>query len=254
MSIKSPLLSSISSFDDDDDDEDETSDQVENSSLFNAIFEQIFNYDWLKQILIDEDHILEYSLEYGFLRLSPETRQRLNIEVLLVTLGKTRKSNWIFVFISFWRCDEQYVFRKWSKSFHVGSISRLSRNSHVEYKTIGWKRNAQRFFKSKYLRKFHRDRFVLLFRLRSKCHHQRSFSIRQRLAKSSMVDVSRLALCYDHFRQLKNSIWNEFEKGTFQFFRPSAFRCFFVIHIFKYFFSSVSSNSLTLIFSNFHIV
>ena len=36
----------------------------------------------------DEKYIVEYSLEYGFLRLSPKTRQRLNITVLLVTLGR----------------------------------------------------------------------------------------------------------------------------------------------------------------------
>ena len=50
--------------------------------------ESLFNFDWIKQLLIEEQHILEYSLEYGFLRLSPETRKRLGIEVLLVTLGK----------------------------------------------------------------------------------------------------------------------------------------------------------------------
>jgi len=50
-------------------------------------YESLFNFDWIKQLLIEEQHILEYSLEYGFLRLSPETRKRLNIEVLLVTLG-----------------------------------------------------------------------------------------------------------------------------------------------------------------------
>lgn len=59
--------------DDDDDDEDEN--------------ESLFNFDWIKQLLIEEQHILEYSLEYGFLRLSPETRKRLKIEVLLVPLG-----------------------------------------------------------------------------------------------------------------------------------------------------------------------
>ncbi|CAF3092798.1 unnamed protein product, partial [Rotaria sp. Silwood2] len=51
-----------------------------------SLFDYLFNFDWLKQLLIEEYYILEYSIEYGFLRLSPETRQRLNIEVLLVTL------------------------------------------------------------------------------------------------------------------------------------------------------------------------
>ncbi len=50
--------------------------------------ESLFTFDWFKQLLIEEEQILEYSLEYGFLRLSPETRKRLNIEVLLITLGK----------------------------------------------------------------------------------------------------------------------------------------------------------------------
>lgn len=35
-----------------------------------------------------EEYIVEYSLEYGFLRLSQTTRQRLNIPVMVVTLGK----------------------------------------------------------------------------------------------------------------------------------------------------------------------
>ena len=60
----------------------------EDQSTFDLIMMNLFDLDWLKQLLIEEQHILEYSLEYGFLRLSPETRQRLNIEVLLVTLGK----------------------------------------------------------------------------------------------------------------------------------------------------------------------
>ena len=36
----------------------------------------------------EERYIVEYSLEYGFLRLSPKTRNALNISVMLVTLGK----------------------------------------------------------------------------------------------------------------------------------------------------------------------
>lgn len=35
-----------------------------------------------------EEYIVEYSLEYGFLRLSQSTRQRLNIPVMVVTLGE----------------------------------------------------------------------------------------------------------------------------------------------------------------------
>jgi hypothetical protein len=37
----------------------------------------------------EEKYIVEYALEYGFLRLSPKTRQRLNITVMLVTLGQS---------------------------------------------------------------------------------------------------------------------------------------------------------------------
>ncbi|CAF2652688.1 unnamed protein product [Rotaria sp. Silwood2] len=65
----------------------ESQDNHDNESLF----DYLFNFDWIKQLLIEEHYILEYSIEYGFLRLSPETRQRLNIEVLLVTLGKKNK-------------------------------------------------------------------------------------------------------------------------------------------------------------------
>jgi hypothetical protein len=39
----------------------------------------------------EEKYIVEYALEYGFLRLSPKTRQRLNITVMLVTLGQSLK-------------------------------------------------------------------------------------------------------------------------------------------------------------------
>lgn len=43
-----------------------------------------------KAVWPEERYIVEYSLEYGFLRLSPKTRQRLNITVLLVTLDPTK--------------------------------------------------------------------------------------------------------------------------------------------------------------------
>lgn len=39
-----------------------------------------------KAVWPEEKYIVEYALEYGFLRLSPKTRQRLNITVMLVTL------------------------------------------------------------------------------------------------------------------------------------------------------------------------
>lgn len=68
---------------------EETIDQnISAESDDQSLFDYLFNFDWLKQLLIEEHYIFEYSIEYGFLRLSPETRERLNVEVLLVTLGK----------------------------------------------------------------------------------------------------------------------------------------------------------------------
>ena len=75
------------------DDDAESLEMNEDSSLFSLIVSHLFDLDWFNQLLIEEQHILEYSLEYGFLRLSPETRQRLKIEVLLVTLGKQKESH-----------------------------------------------------------------------------------------------------------------------------------------------------------------
>jgi len=43
-----------------------------------------------KSIWHEERFIMEYALEHGFLRLSPQTRARLNITVMLVTLDPTR--------------------------------------------------------------------------------------------------------------------------------------------------------------------
>lgn len=40
--------------------------------------------------LFYENYIVEYSLEYGFLRLSPNARSRLGIPVMLVALEPTR--------------------------------------------------------------------------------------------------------------------------------------------------------------------
>ncbi|KAH3696971.1 membralin-like isoform X2 [Dreissena polymorpha] len=43
-----------------------------------------------KVVWPEEKYIVEYALEYGFLRLSPKTRQKLNITVMLVTLDPER--------------------------------------------------------------------------------------------------------------------------------------------------------------------
>ena len=93
MSIKSSLLTEI----DEKFFENETAQLIDvnsasdtrlNDSLLDTFYHYVFDYNWLKELLDEEHYILEYSLEYGFLRLSPTTRQRLNVEVLLVTLGR----------------------------------------------------------------------------------------------------------------------------------------------------------------------
>ena len=60
-------------------------------------FERFTNVIWQE----DLPYIVEYSLEIGFLRLSPETRQRLNIPVKIVTLSKfcPNLHNSFFIFI-----------------------------------------------------------------------------------------------------------------------------------------------------------
>ncbi|CAF0793956.1 unnamed protein product [Adineta ricciae] len=97
MSIKSSLLTEI----DEKFFENETaqlidvnsaSDTRPNDSLLDTFYHYVFDYNWLKELLDEEHYILEYSLEYGFLRLSPTTRQRLNVEVLLVTLDMTNNT------------------------------------------------------------------------------------------------------------------------------------------------------------------
>ncbi|XP_063311636.1 membralin [Pelobates fuscus] len=46
--------------------------------------------DAASKVWPQEEYIVEYSLEYGFLRLSQSTRQKLNIPVMVVTLDPTR--------------------------------------------------------------------------------------------------------------------------------------------------------------------
>ena len=49
----------------------------------------------LKKIVLPEDeYIVEYSLEIGFLRLSPATRQRLDIPVHIEVSVKGRAGMW----------------------------------------------------------------------------------------------------------------------------------------------------------------
>lgn len=49
----------------------------------------LFTLLFIVAVWPQEEYIVEYSLEYGFLRLSQSTRQRLNIPVMVVTLGQT---------------------------------------------------------------------------------------------------------------------------------------------------------------------
>ncbi|CAG7836633.1 unnamed protein product [Allacma fusca] len=51
-------------------------------------FEMFANSVWSH----DQPYIVEYALEYGFLRLSPETRSKLNISVKIVTLDPTTET------------------------------------------------------------------------------------------------------------------------------------------------------------------
>ncbi|CAF0894826.1 unnamed protein product [Didymodactylos carnosus] len=65
---------------------------VETPTFFESFLCYFFDIDKLKHMLLEEQHILEYSLEYGLLRLSPEARERLNISVMLVTLDTMNNS------------------------------------------------------------------------------------------------------------------------------------------------------------------
>ncbi|XP_054836186.1 membralin isoform X2 [Eublepharis macularius] len=49
-----------------------------------------FSSETAPKVWPQEEYIVEYSLEYGFLRLSQSTRQRLSIPVMVVTLDPTR--------------------------------------------------------------------------------------------------------------------------------------------------------------------
>jgi len=58
---------------------------------FKIFKETLSEFEIFSRILLLEEHyIVEYSLEYGFLRLSPQTRQKLNITVMLVTLDPNK--------------------------------------------------------------------------------------------------------------------------------------------------------------------
>ncbi|XP_007489445.2 membralin isoform X1 [Monodelphis domestica] len=55
------------------------------------LIETVSEFEMLaRAVWPQEEYIVEYSLEYGFLRLSQSTRQRLSIPVMVVTLDPTR--------------------------------------------------------------------------------------------------------------------------------------------------------------------
>ncbi|XP_053395046.1 membralin-like isoform X1 [Mercenaria mercenaria] len=79
--------------DEDDDDRNDTSIEItkvdrENLGPFRETLSELEML--AKVVWPEEKYIVEYALEYGFLRLSPKTRQRLNITVMLVTLDPER--------------------------------------------------------------------------------------------------------------------------------------------------------------------
>lgn len=100
-----------------------------------------------------EEYMVEYSLEYGFLRLSQSTRQRLNIPVMVVTLGKTSvvrrrpppvgsglRPDTILPF----RSHQGRVFWRRLQSLPAGRVFRLRRHSDVQRQSAGRERGEQR--------------------------------------------------------------------------------------------------------------
>jgi hypothetical protein len=63
---------------------------IETISPAYKLLKEAFNELQLFSKVFEDNYIIEYSLEYGFLRLSPQTRQKLNITVMLVTLDPNR--------------------------------------------------------------------------------------------------------------------------------------------------------------------
>uniref|UniRef100_A0A669DLU9 Transmembrane protein 259 n=2 Tax=Oreochromis TaxID=8139 RepID=A0A669DLU9_ORENI len=70
--------------------EEMTVEMFDNSSIvciyFCVFLMWLFTLLFIVAVWPQEEYIVEYSLEYGFLRLSQSTRQRLNIPVMVVTL------------------------------------------------------------------------------------------------------------------------------------------------------------------------
>ena len=163
---------------DDDDDDDDAS-----------LFFPLFDLDWFNQLLVEEQHILEYSLEYGFLRLSPETRQRLKIEVLLVALGRPISRCFVT------RRALISPFEDISNNTCFGSgLSRFMLDQFLGYQEILMSSIKQLAEKETHKGQRcsgsrERDAGRFGFRLREKRDDQRAFPVCQRLAKPSLVDL-----------------------------------------------------------------
>lgn len=63
---------------------------IEKTSQAYKLIKEAFSELQIFSKVFEDNYIIEYSLEYGFLRLSPQTRQKLNITVMLVTLDPNR--------------------------------------------------------------------------------------------------------------------------------------------------------------------
>lgn len=67
-----------------------TKSSIEKTSQAYKLLREAFSELQIFSKVFEDNYIIEYSLEYGFLRLSPQTRQKLNITVMLVTLDPNR--------------------------------------------------------------------------------------------------------------------------------------------------------------------
>lgn len=63
---------------------------IEKTSQAYKLLREAFSELQIFSKVFEDNYIIEYSLEYGFLRLSPQTRQKLNITVMLITLDPNR--------------------------------------------------------------------------------------------------------------------------------------------------------------------
>ena len=72
---------------------DQSLDESSDYQLLDGQNNNLLDLHWLGKFSSETRPILEYSPEYGLLRLTPTTRQRLNIEVLYVKLGETSVLN-----------------------------------------------------------------------------------------------------------------------------------------------------------------